>query len=102
PALDAPLASAGTARDPITTSAESRVVLVERKKRVVEAAAGLDAERFAAVSEIEMVVPAAAYAGAVRDETRRSGPTRIAMARVLLPSLLSKAWLRSSALAMMK
>ncbi len=41
--------------------------------------------------------PAAAYVGAVSDETRRSGPMRIARARVLLPSLLSKAWLRSSA-----
>jgi hypothetical protein len=38
--------------------------LVERKKRVVDAAAGLDAERFAVVSEIEIVLPAAAYAGA--------------------------------------
>jgi hypothetical protein len=76
--------------------------LVERKKGVVDAAAGLDAERFAVVSEIEIAPPAAAYVGAVSDETRRSGPMRIARARVLLPSLLSKTWLRSSALATMK
>src|SRR5262249_19191168 len=80
---DAPRARAGTARDPIAISAASSVVLVERKKRVVEAPAGLDAERFAVVSEIEIVPPAAAQAGAVSDETRRSGPMRIAMARVL-------------------
>src|SRR5262249_43967324 len=43
PAFEAPLASAGTARDPIAISAASSVVLVERKKRVGEAPARLRA-----------------------------------------------------------
>src|SRR5262249_47391340 len=86
PAFDAPVASAGTARDPSATSAASSVVLVDRKKRVVDAPAGLDAARFAVVSEIEMFPPAAAYAGALSDEMRRSDPMRIGRVRVLLAS----------------
>jgi hypothetical protein len=81
-------ARAATARVPRSTSAPSKAVFVERKKRVAVGGAA-PPPRFRVVSVTVIAEPAVVVAGTVRALTVRSGPMETESARVLLASFAS-------------